>query len=100
MENMTGFGLASVKREGSTVLVDKEQGMKLAMEQDNAISKTRWIELCFDPEESTARVDVALDSIYQCIDDSVLISPAGLTEDDIYLMVKSIANKYLPEGSI
>ena len=91
------FGLAKIKQEGKTLSYDTQATFKpLKFRKPN--SETRWIELCYDPKEDTSKINALTETIAQLIDSNLLSSQSPLTEDDCYLLIKTLANKYIPEG--
>ena len=91
MNNDTGFGLAQVKREGTTAnYLTGKKGAHTKLQ-----GETRWIELCYDPKEDVSHID--LDPIRQTLQDQIAMNK--YSEDDVYLMIKSIANEFLDKST-
>lgn len=96
MTDYSGFGLAQIKREG--VCFDFETGEEVDR-KDYKPSPTRWIEMCYDPREDVSHMNDLITTISQLIDTKLLASePNHLTEDDVYLLIKHIANKFVSGG--
>ncbi len=85
---MEDFGLAKVKSEG--IIVDYDDGMP----DNGQISETRWIEMCYDPEDNITHID--LEPIREVIQTQQLRN--GYTDDDMYLMITALANEFVPKG--
>jgi len=90
------FGLVSSKPEGEFVIMDpgeiESQGSIVICEQ----VKTRWIEMCYDPSEDVTHLEPIIETISQLLDSKLISSNEGnITEDDVYLIIKSIANKFI-----
>tara|TARA_R110000851_G_scaffold258323_1_gene410750 strand:+ start:99 stop:386 length:288 start_codon:yes stop_codon:yes gene_type:complete len=94
--NNAEFGLAQVKREGS--IVNVATGKEVSAEEAGLYkpSKTRWIELCYDPNESMGRID--LEPLREAIQTQQ--SCNNYTEDEMYLIIKSLANEFIAEGGL
>jgi hypothetical protein len=90
-EGIAGFGLAQVKREGSIINLGTSE--EAAMYKPSA---TRWIELCYDPDESLGRIN--LEPFIEAIQTEKLCN--NYTEDEMYLIIKSLANKFLAVGTL
>ena len=90
MTDITDFGLATVKMEGACT--DYSSGKETPMVNHNP-SETRWIELCYDPEEDMSCIDI--ESIFSRIDKE--IKDSNYTDDEVYLIIKSIANRYVKD---
>jgi hypothetical protein len=95
-EGIAGFGLAQVKREGSIInaVTGKEvSAVDAAMYKP---SNTRWIEFCYDPDESLGRIN--LEPFIEVIQTEKLCN--NYTEDEMYLIIKSLANEFLAVGTL
>ncbi len=92
---ISGFGLPPLKREGACYIdhkeVTKEEYDHYKAEHP---STTRWIELCYDSEEDMSNALPIFDTISQMIDFN-LVREKLFTEDDAYLLIKALANKYV-----
>jgi hypothetical protein len=88
---MAGFGLAPIKREGE--LLSYEDG-KQVDPKDYKPSKTRWIEMCYDPDEDLSHID--LEPFREVFQTQQMCN--SYTEDDIYLIIKALANEFIEEG--
>ena len=90
MSNDTGLGLAQVKSEGRSIPFSPGE-----LTPSKESQKTRWIEMCYDPKEDVSHLESYIKTISQVIDSGIISSNKGsLTKDDVYLIIKSIANKY------
>lgn len=83
-----GFGLAEAKPEGQAMSFDP-----LHFGSDASVSNTRWIEVCYDPEEDVSHLPI--DQIREAMQTAILCN--NLSNDDVYLMIKAIANEFIEE---
>jgi hypothetical protein len=83
----SGFGLVPIKPEGERISFDN-----LESKGDKAPApKTRWIEMCYNPSEDMSHIDLGpFREVFQTQQ-----SCNGYTDDDIYLIIKSIANEFI-----
>ena len=91
MSDVLDFGLSPLKKEGELIVFDD----KSTTEADPDRLPTRWIEMCYDPNECTSHIENVEQTIIGLID-SKRIS-GEFSEDDVYLLVKSIANKLVED---
>ena len=85
-----GLGLATLKTEGGVAVFDTA----IQHPKRKETSKTRRIELCYNPKESLGRID--LGPIREAIQDQQ--SCNNYTENEMYLIIKSLANEFIAEG--
>jgi hypothetical protein len=88
---MEGFGLAQVKCEGE---IRNYDGGEKVDPKDYKPSQTRWIEMCYDPEEDMGRID--LEPFREVFQTQQVCN--SYTEDEIYLIVKALANEFVNDG--
>jgi hypothetical protein len=88
---MEGFGLAPIKSEGDIRSYD---GGEEGDPKDYKPSKTRWIEMCFDPDEDMSHID--LEPFREVFQTQQMCN--NYTEDDMHLIVKALANEFIEEG--
>jgi len=85
-----GFGLAVLKPEGGAIEMDGGR----AVDPDSiSESKTRWIEMCYDPDEE---IHSEATNIAQWLE--VKFEICSMSEDDRYKIIKHLANKFVEEG--
>ena len=85
-----GLGLATLKTEGGVAVFDAA----IQHPKRKETSKTRRIELCYDPSESMGRINLAPLRDYIQTQQSC----NNYTEDEMYLIIKSLANEFIAEG--
>jgi len=90
MTDITEFGLAQLKPEGACI--DYSSGKETPMVNHNP-SETRWIELCYDPKEDMSHIDI--EPFREVFQTQQLCN--SYTEDDIYLIIKAIANEFVED---
>ena len=90
---MEEFGLAQLKPEGGAAVFDTAIPQR-SHPKRKEISKTRRIELCYDPSESMGRINLAPLRDYIQTQQSC----NNYTEDEMYLIIKSLANEFIPKG--
>lgn len=88
---MQNFGLAHDKPEGSAISMDTGKNVSATEDAPSGPSKTRWIEMCYDPNEDMSHIDLepfreAFQTQQSC---------NGYTDDDMYLIIKAIANEFI-----
>jgi hypothetical protein len=84
--SMSKFGLASTKSEGAEVLFDAGVDSLTNSKPSN----TRWIELCYDPDDPVDRAK------YE--EAEALISGLGLDDDQLYVMITALANRFVNDS--
>ena len=87
------LSLATLKTEGAAAVFDTAIPQR-SRPKRREISKTRLIELWYDPKESLGRID--LEPIREAI--QAQQSCNNYTEDEMYLIIKSLANEFIPKG--
>jgi hypothetical protein len=95
-------GLAQVKTEGQALNFDDDESY--ATTPDDIIQaakndKSRWIELRYDPKEDTANIDTMLETVSELIDIE-LIKGSMSIDDDVYLLIKCLANRYVDDSGL
>lgn len=90
-DGFEGFGLAVAKAEGeSFVFIPGDFAS-----EDKGLPPTRWIEMCYDPSEDVTHLEPLIETITQLIDSKLIsLNKGNITNDDVYLLIKSLANKY------
>lgn len=82
-----GYGLATVKAEGGVSSFDHLVEFNGELDK----SETRWIEMCYDPAEDMSHID--LDPFREAFQTQQLCN--NYTDDDMYLIIKSLANEFI-----
>lgn len=90
-EKLTGFGFALIKNEG-----EKFGYIDASATQDETISKTRWIEVCYSESEfkdsgiGEETIEVICADIEQRFN--------HLNEDQKYAAITALINRLIPES--
>ena len=79
------YGFAQLKPEGGALEYDGGKEVDPSTIKD---SETRWIEMCYDPNEPVNGSD--LDNLDACI--------RGMTDDEKYILIKALANMHIKDG--